>query len=41
MPVLPSAKIMALLQAVIGQLFLVVLVARFVGMHTAQMKWQD
>jgi len=35
-PLSPSARILAALEAVIGQIYLVVLVARLVGLHIAQ-----
>ncbi len=35
-PISPAARVLATGEAVIGQIYLTVLVARFVGMHIAQ-----
>ena len=37
-PVSDAARIMAMLEATLGQLFLVIVVARIVGLHTVQMR---
>lgn len=37
-PVSDAARIMAMLEAILGQLFLVIVVARIVGLHTVQMR---
>ena len=40
-PVSDAARMMAMLEATLGQLFLVIVVARIVGLHTVQMRGSE